>query len=342
VRKAFGEEFDVPDGYLNTASIGIPSVATGDAVAGAIAGWRAGAGHAAEFDEPVARARAGFADLVGVGVDRVAIGPAVSALIGMIAAAVPDRTRVLVAGGEFTSVTWPFAAQADRGAAVTEVDLADVGLRAGEFDLVAVSTVQSADGRLVDLDALRAAQASGTRVVLDATQSLGWLDADLSWADAVVAAGYKWLLSPRGVAWMAIRPELPVTPSAAGWYASADRWSDVYGLPMRLAPDARGFDTSPAWYCHVGAAAALPWLAGLDRAAVHAHCVGLADSFRAGMGMEPAGSAIVSVRREGARERLAAAGVVSAARAGGARLAFHLYNTEADVARALDALTARS
>jgi selenocysteine lyase/cysteine desulfurase len=54
--------------------------------------------------------------------------------------------------------------------------------------------------------------------------------------------------------------------------------------------------------------------------------------------MEPGGSAIVSVRREGARERLAAAGVVSAARAGGARLAFHLYNTEADVARALDAL----
>src|SRR5207245_2708583 len=37
VRKAFGEEFDVPDGYLNTASIGIPSVAVGEAVAGAIA-----------------------------------------------------------------------------------------------------------------------------------------------------------------------------------------------------------------------------------------------------------------------------------------------------------------
>ncbi len=341
MRAAFGEEFDVPDGYLNTASIGIPSVAIGDAVADALVGWRVGAGRASEFDEPVARAREGFADLVGVGVDRVAMGPAVSALIGLIAAAVPDRTRVLVAGGEFTSVTWPFAAQAGRGVEVTEVDLGQVGRRAGEFDLVAVSTVQSADGRLADLDALRAARASGTRVVLDATQSLGWLDADLSWADAVVAAGYKWLLSPRGSAWMAIRPELAAVPVAAGWYASADRWADVYGLPMTLAPDARALDTSPAWYCHVGAAVALPWLAGLDRSAVHAHCVGLADTFRAGLGMEPAGSAIVSVRREGARERLAAAGVMSAARAGGARLAFHLYNTDDDVARALDALTAR-
>ncbi|QYN33148.1 aminotransferase class V-fold PLP-dependent enzyme [Pseudonocardia sp. DSM 110487] len=341
MRAAFGEEFDVPDGYLNTASIGIPSVAIGDAVADALVGWRVGAGRASEFDEPVARAREGFADLIGVGVDRVAMGPAVSALIGLVAAAVPDRTRVLVAGGEFTSVTWPFAAQAGRGVEVTEVDLGQVGRRAGEFDLVAVSTVQSADGRLVDLDALRAARASGTKVVLDATQSLGWLDADLSWADAVVAAGYKWLLSPRGSAWMAIRPELAAVPVAAGWYASADRWADVYGLPMTLAPDARALDTSPAWYCHVGAAVALPWLAGLDRAAVHAHCVGLADTFRAGLGMEPAGSAIVSVRREGARERLAAAGVMSAARAGAARLAFHLYNTDDDVARALDALTAR-
>ena len=107
---------------------------------------------------------------------------------------------------------------------------------------------------------------------------------------------------------------------------------------MTLAPDARALDTSPAWYCHVGAAVALPWLAGMDRAAVHAHCVGLADAFRAGLGMEPAGSAIVSVRRDGAGERLAAAGVVSAARAGMARLAFHLYNTDADVARALRAL----
>lgn len=341
MRKAFGEQFDVPDGYLNTASIGIPSAAVGEAVVDAIAGWRAGAGRAGEYDEPVARARAGFAELVGVAVDRVAIGPAVSALVGLIATALPDSARVLVAEGEFTSVTWPFAAQTGRDITVTGVDLGQVGQRAGEFDLVAVSTIQSADGRLVDLDALRAARAGGTRVVLDATQSLGWLDADLSWADAVVAAGYKWLLSPRGVAWMAIGPELAATPSAAGWYAGADRWSDVYGLPMTLAPDARALDTSPAWYCHVGAAAALPWLAGLDRAAVHAHCVGLADAFRAGMGMEPAGSAIVSVRREGARERLAAAGVVSAARAGGARLAFHLYNTEADVARALDALRAR-
>jgi selenocysteine lyase/cysteine desulfurase len=339
VRSAFGQEFDVPEGYLNTASIGVPPADAGAAVATAVAGWRAGAGRPADFDEPVARARAGFADLVGVASERVTIGPAASALVGLVAAAVPDGTRVLAAAGEFTSVTWPFAAQAARGVTVTEADPAEVGERAGEFDLVAVSVVQSADGRVVDLDALRAARDGGTRVLLDATQSLGWHDADLSWADAVVAAGYKWLLSPRGVAWMAVRPDLPTSPNAAGWYAGADPWTAIYGLPLDLAPDARALDTSPAWYCHAGAAVALPWLAGLDRAAVHAHCAGLADTVRAGLGMPPAGSAIVAVRRADAAERLAAAGVVSAPRAGAARLSFHLYNTEADATRVLDALT---
>jgi selenocysteine lyase/cysteine desulfurase len=339
VRSAFGHEFDVPDGYVNTASIGIPPAVAGEAVAEAVAGWRTGAGRAPEFDEPVAQARAAFAELVGVGVDRVAIGSAVSALVGLVAAAVPPGTRVLVAAGDFTSVSWPFAAQAARGVTVTEVDLAELGQRAADVDLVAVSTVQSADGRVVDLDALRAAQAAGTRVVLDATQSLGWLDVDLGWADAVVAAGYKWLLSPRGVAWMAVRADFAIVPHGAGWYAGADRWANIYGLPIEMAGDARALDTSPAWYCHVGAAVALPWLAGLDRAAVQAHCVGLADAFRTGLGMEPAGSAIVAVPRPGAGERLAAAGVVTAARAGAARLSFHLYNTDADVARALAALT---
>src|SRR5690606_23416278 len=48
-------------------------------------------------------------------------------------------------------------------------------------------------------------------------------------------------------------------------------------------------------------------------------------------------SAIVSVPRPDAARRLAEAGVVSATRAGAARVSFHLYNTEADVERALAA-----
>jgi selenocysteine lyase/cysteine desulfurase len=334
VRTAFGAPFDVPDGYLNTASIGVPPVPVADAVAAAVQGWRSAAARPSDFDADVAVARAAYGRLVGFPADRVAIGATVSGLLGIVAASLPPGSRVLVARGDFTSVSWPFAASP--GVTVEEADLGDVPSRAGEYDLVAVSVVQSSDGRIVDLGALRAA---GTRVVLDATQATGWLDADLGWADVVVCGGYKWLLSPRGVAWMAVRADFPLVSHQAGWFAGSDPWASVYGLPLRLATDARAYDTSPAWYCHVGAAVALPWLAGLDRAAVHAHCAGLADAFRSKVGMEPAGSAIVAVARPGAAERLAAAGVVASVRAGAARLAFHLYNTESDVEQAAAALT---
>lgn len=335
MRSAFGAEFDVGPGYLNTASIGVPPVAAADAVAAALHGWRTGAGRATDFDAPVATARAAFGELVGFGADRVAIGGSVSGCVSLVAAGLPPRSRVAVVAGEFTSLSWPFAA---RGHDVTEVAPSELGARAVDFDAVAVSVVQSADGTVADLDALRAARAAGTTVVLDATQSAGWFDADLSFADAVVAAGYKWLLSPRGVAWLAVHPDRDPPAGQAGWYAGDDPWTSTYGLPLRLSGSARALDTSPAWYCHAGAAVALPWLAGLDRAAVHAHCAGLADTLRAGLGLAPAGSAIVAVTTPEASERLTAAGIVFSARAGAARLAFHLYNTDADVARALDAL----
>jgi len=40
VRTAFGQQFDVPDGYLNTASIGVPPACAGDAIATAVDDWR--------------------------------------------------------------------------------------------------------------------------------------------------------------------------------------------------------------------------------------------------------------------------------------------------------------
>ena len=46
----------------------------------------------------------------------------------------------------------------------------------------------------------------------------------------------------------------------------------------------------------------------------------------------------VAVERPGAADRLAAAGIRASTRAGAARLAFHLHNTDDDVDRALAAL----
>ncbi|MCA1282077.1 aminotransferase class V-fold PLP-dependent enzyme [Saccharopolyspora sp. 7B] len=339
MRTAFGLRFDVPDGYLNTASIGVPSTGTVEAVTAAVATWGAGGARPTDFDADTDAGRELFGRLVGVPADRVAVGATVSQLVGIIAADLPDGARVLVAENEFTSVTFPFAAQADRGVQVEEVPLEAIPEKAADHDLVAVSVVQSADGRLVDLEALReAVRDRPTRVLLDTTQAAGWLPMRLDWADHVVGTGYKWLLAPRGSSWLAQHPDAPAPrASHANWYAGGGMDS-IYGLPLKQAPGGRGLDLSPVWLAQVGAAASMRELAALDLEQVRAHCTGLADRVRAELGLVPAGSPIVAVPGDDAARRLADAGIACAARAGKARLAFHLYNTDTDVDLVLRAL----
>ncbi|MGW4112157.1 aminotransferase class V-fold PLP-dependent enzyme [Actinosynnema sp. NPDC004786] len=334
MRSAFGSTFDVPLGYLNTASIGVPPAHTASVVADAVRRWATGADGPGAVDEQVGTAREAFGRLVGVPSERVAAGASASQLVSLVAAGLPADASVLVVRGEFTSLTFPFAA---RGLRVTEVDLDDVVAEAGRHDLVAVSVVQSADGRVADLDGLRA---TGVPVLLDASQAVGWMPLDLGWADWVVAVGYKFLMSPRGCAWLACSPSAleRTVPVAANWFAGEDPWATVYGLPLRLAPDARRLDISPVWLSQYGAAASLPYLASLDLAAVRDHAVGLADALLTGLGLAPRGSAVVSLDLPSAGERLAAAGVRSSLRAGRVRLAFHLYNTVEDVDLVLTAL----
>lgn len=337
MRTAFGQTFDVPRGYLNTASIGVPPIAVADSLIEAVRRWRSGAAAPPDFDGDVRAARKAWGTLVGVEHGHVAAGASVSQLVSLVAASVPDGTRVVTVPGEFTSVTFPFAAQAHRG--VTVAEEADLLSKVDDYDLVAVSVVQSADGRVADLDGLRA---SGKPVLLDVSQAAGWMPLDLGWADWVVGACYKWLMSPRGAAWLALSPNAleRTFPYAANWYAGEDPWTSIYGLPLRLAEDARRLDLSPAWFSHYAAAIVLPWLASLDLEAVREHCVGLVDGLLVALGRPPGGSAIASLDSPNASEKLAAVGVRSSVRAGRVRISGHLYNTADDIELVLAALQA--
>ena len=208
--------------------------------------------------------------------------------------------------------------------------------------LVAFSLVQSATGEIAPVDdILAAARGHGALVCVDATQACGWLAVRAADFDVLVCAAYKWLMAPRGAAFCYLAPELRerMRPLQAGWYAGQDVHGSYYGPPLRLAGSARRFDTSPAWFSFVGAAPAIELLNEIGIEAVHAHNVRLARRFLAGLGLPPPDSAIVSVARPGAGERLAAAGLRAATRAGRVRLSFHLYTTDADVDRALEALS---
>lgn len=308
-----------------------------------LAGWQRGTLQPPDFDSYVSRARAAWASLAGVDPSWVATGPSVSTFVGLVAASVPEGAEVLLAEGDFTSVLFPFLVQERRGVSVRVVPFEElVGSVRAQTTFVAVSAVQSADGRVIDVDALVAAATEhGVQVLLDTTQSCGWLAIDCSRVDYAVCGAYKWLLAPRGTAFLSVRPERigALVPHAANWYAGGDIWGSIYGTPLRLAADARRFDISPAWLCWAGAAPSLELVAALDPEAVRAHDVGLADTFLDRLGLPSQRSAIVTVDAPGAAEALAAAGARAAVRAGRVRLSFHLYNDLADVDLAVAALS---
>jgi selenocysteine lyase/cysteine desulfurase len=338
------KEFTPATRYVNTASIGLPPKRVVDALHDAIATWQAGRAEAGAYDVTIDRARELFAGLVSTTPERVAIGNQVSTFSALVASALPDGARVLAAEEDFTSVFFPFLVHADRGVRVETVPLARLvdAIRPG-VDVVAVSAVQSADGRIVPggLDALAdTAARHGCLTFVDASQAVGWLPFAADRFDFVACAAYKWLMSPRGTAFGVIRPErLPMLrPLYANWFAGDDPWTSIYGPPLRLAKDARRLDISPAWLSWAGTVPALELLSEVGIDAIHRHDVALANALRARLGLPPGDTAIVAVVADGALARLQAAGIKASVRAGAVRVSFHLHNTDADVNAVAEAL----
>ena len=330
-------------GFLNTASLGIPPRVAVEAMRDALDAWSHGRVQPPEYDAWIERGRSAFARLHGTAPERVAIGPQVSYFVGEVAAGLPAGARIVAYEDDFTSLLWPFLSRGDLDVAL--VPLEDVAGAVGPgTDVVAVSAVQSADGRVADLDAIATAAGDhGALTVLDATQASGWLPLDARRFGVIVTAAYKWLLCPRGTAFMTVADGTleRIRPTSPGWYAAGERrWEEIYGSSLELSPDARRLDLSPAWLAWVGTAVTLEYLEGVGVEAIHAHDVALANRLRAGLGLEPGDSAMVSLAGERAGARLERAGLTVAMRAGGARLSFHLYNDDEDVGAALRALGA--
>jgi selenocysteine lyase/cysteine desulfurase len=328
-------------GYLAACSTGLPTVATRAAVVADLDA-RPDLVHYADVAE---RCRSHFARLVSTDPEHVAIGSQTSVLVGMIAASLPDGATVLCPEGEFSSLVLPFA-HAGRGIRVRAVPLADLAdAITPEVDLVAFSIVQSATGEVADAAAIdAAARRHNARTLCDATQAAGWLPLDAGQFDALVCHTYKWLCAPRGVAFLVLADDFAatLTPLHAGWYAGENPWAACYGTDATLARSARRFDVSPAWQAMVGAEPALAMFADADPAALHARVTGLASDFRTRLGLpEPLrASPIVTWPDPAGADlaRLTSAGVAASGRRGNARIAFHVFNDEADVELAATAL----
>ena len=336
----------------------------------------------ADFFDDADHVRALFADLVEAPEvpPSVAIVPAASYGIETVARNVTlgAGRSVVVVGGQFPSHVYPWRRlAAETGGEVRTVEApAPLGAqgRGAEWNerlldaigpgtaVVAVPNVHWADGTVFDLEAVgERAREVGAALVVDGTQSIGALpfDLDAIRPDALVCAGYKWLMGPTGTGVLYLGERFadgrPLEETWLGRAGSDDfggltTYTDDYAdgavrfdmggrangilLPMLVA----GLQQLREWRVPTVQATCAA-LSGQIVAGARALGYAAEDSaYRAGhlFGLAPpAGVDAGDVQRG-----LAARNVAVSARGGALRVSPHVYNDEADVDALLDGLRA--
>jgi selenocysteine lyase/cysteine desulfurase len=172
----------------------------------------------ADFFTEAADARRLFAQLINAEAPRVAIIPAVSYGVATVARNTPiaPGQNVVVIGEDFPSNMYTWRKVAKQTAAELRVVSPPTGTGGGadwnarvleaidrNTAVVAVPHVHWADGTRFDLIAIgAAARQTGAALIVDGTQSVGALPFDVERIrpDALICAGYKWLLGPYSIA----------------------------------------------------------------------------------------------------------------------------------------------
>jgi selenocysteine lyase/cysteine desulfurase len=333
--------------YLDTATYGLPPRETVDVMHRAVDEWQSGtADWVRAWDMAGEDARTSFARLIGVGPDTVALEPAVSVGVGLVAATLTAADQVVVPEDEFPSVINPLLVAAERtGAQVRGVPFDQLADSINpSTTLVAFSLVQAQSGRTAELKRIvQAAKRADARTLVDATHALPFVPLT-DGIDFLVCAAYKHLLCPRGVAFLYVAPRHQETllPLLANWRTGSDPYAHHYGTRLELAPTAARFDVSLAWFSWAGAAQSLRLLTEWQQQGLLAEVPPLAQRLAAHLELPdmPRGT-VVSVPVKDAevvRSELADAGIKAAVRAGNVRLAPHVYTTADQIDRAAEAL----
>ena len=255
--------FDLAPGvlYLDTAAHAPMLRCVRDAgVAALQQGNRPWTPDAQAWDARVERARALAADWFDGDADGVAFVP--SAAYGLSTAArnlpLAAGDAVLVLDGQFPSNLLPWQQRCAETCARIVVARRKPGqgwtdavletLDHVHVRIVALAQAHWHDGALLDLDAIAdRVHAQGAALVLDLSQSLGALPADIArWRpEFAVSVGYKWLLGPFGLALLWAAPRWREHGSAIEQHWSA-RDDDVWSLDPQASPGfgrgARRFD----------------------------------------------------------------------------------------------------
>ena len=254
--------FDIPDdiAYLNCAYMSplLRSVrAAGfDGVAGKSRPWEIAP---KDFFELPEETRSLFARLIGTTADCVAFIPSASYGIGTAArnVEVGAGSEIVLLAGEFPSNVYPWVERAREASAEIrfvakprDLDWTAALLAAmtPRTSVVSVPNVHWAEGAHVDLVAVRArADEVGCALVLDLSQSLGALRFDVSQVrpDFMACPTYKWLLGPYSMGFLYVAPEWHEgVPIEHGWItrAGSEDFARLVEYQDAFQPGARRYD----------------------------------------------------------------------------------------------------
>jgi selenocysteine lyase/cysteine desulfurase len=367
--------FEIPDdiAYLDCAYMSPLLRAVREAGEAAVARkvqpWRIGP---EDFFSECEAARGLLAALIGATADGIAIIPSASYGLAVAAAnlpAGPDQRIVMLEGQHPSNVyvwrdlarrtgatVWTVARPADHD--WTTALLRDIDERTA---IVAVPNCHWTDGSLVDLVRLgRRVRAVGAALVVDATQSIGAHPlgvADVE-PDFLVTATYKWLLGPYSLAFLYVGPQhrdgQPIEFNRMARLGSQDIGRAVDYVDA-FQPGARRFDVGERsnFILLPMAIAALRQLQAWGVADISSTLGELTDLIEREAGTHglqaiPAARRarhMIGLRASGAlphdlAARLAATQVFVSLRGQTIRVSPHVYNTEEDVYRLFEALTA--
>lgn len=330
---------------------------------------------AERFSGVPTRLREALGRLIGAPAEDVILGNSASYGLHLLANGLPLQAgdEVLLMAGDFPSNILPWIDLERRGVRVRRLLPECDVLRPDEVEanlgpatrVLCMSWVHSFSGRVADLDALgRLCRHSGVSLIVNGSQAVGARPMDVSTTaiDALIGVGFKWLCGPYGTGYCWIRPELRETLIYnQSYWLSMQTADDLKGGrgPLRPATNlgARKYDVfgTANFFNFKTWAASIEYLLdrGIDRLVEYdqelvARFVRGLDRDRYDMISPEKGawrstlvffSHVRPERNAEVHETLRERGIDIALRAGRLRLSPHLYNTAAQIDRALDELS---
>jgi len=365
--------FDIPEdvAYFNNAYMS-PLMhkvvkAMQDGLQGKVQPWNY---TSQDFFTYAEQSRALAGKIYGTAADNIAIVPSASYGLQIAANALPLKAgqNILVLEDQFPSNIYPWQKRAaDEGAELIIVptpeddDWTSCLLAAinDKTAIIAVPQTHWASGATLDLTLIRGAlDKVGGALTLDLTQSLGAQPFDLAAIrpDFVVATTYKWLMGPYSQAFLYIDPKWQnAEPLEYNWMnrAGSEDFTRLTHYRDEFQPAARRFDMGEKSNASqlMGASAAMEQILGwgieniaetlqaktdeIAQAVTGNTIRPLARSLRAPHYL---GLRFAQGVPDGLMESLIAQNIFVSIRGDALRITPHLYTTESDISRLIDAL----